>query len=111
MNTKFKDSFKTIRRFQINGIKCIQLSVFFNISVEKLTTLNHAFLSNTWYYLNKDGKVRTLNVSEVEYSISCKLGNKDVFMSVVEINDKLTPVFQPLDSKLEYVDLMGIPEY
>ena len=105
------NSLKTIRRFQIQGIKYTQLSIFFNVSAKHLTTLNHALLSNTWYYLSKDGKVRTLQIPEVEYSISCQLRKKDVFMSVVEINDKLTPVFQPLNSKLEYEDLMGIPEY
>ena len=105
------NSIKTIRRFQIQGIKYTQLSIFFNISANKLTTLNHAFLGNNWYFLSKNGKVRTIQVPEVEYSISCQLRKKDVFMSVVEINNKLTPVFQPLDSKLEYEDLMGIPEY
>ena len=105
------NSIKTIRRFQIQGIKYTQLSIFFNISAKHLTILNHAFLDNNWYYLSKDGKVRTIQVPEVEYSISCQLRNKDVFMSVVEINDKLTPVFQPLDTKLQYEDLMGIPEY
>ena len=105
------NSIKTIRRFQVQGIKYTQLSIFFNVSAKHLTTLNHAFLDNTWYYLDKNGKVRTIQVSEIEYSISCKLGKKYVFMSAVEINDKLTPVFQPLDSKLEYEDLMGIPEY
>ena len=105
------NSLKTIRRFQIQGIKYTQLSVWFNVSAKHLTTLNHALLSNTWYYLSKDGKVRTLQIPEVEYSISCQLRKKDVFMSVVEINDKLTPVFQPLNSKLEYEDLMGMPEY
>ena len=105
------NSLKTIRRFQIQGIKYTQLSIWFNVSAKHLTTLNHALLSNTWYYLSKDGKVKTIQVSEVEYSISCQLRKKDVFMSVVEINDKLTPVFQPLNSKLEYEDLMGIPEY
>ena len=105
------NSLKTIRRFQIQGIKYTQLSVFFNVSAKHLTTLNHALLSNTWYYLSKDGKVRIIQIPEVEYSISCQLRKKDVFMSVVEINDKLTPVFQPLNSKLEYEDLMGIPEY
>ena len=105
------NSIKTIRRFQIQGIKYTQLSIFFNVSAKHLTILNHALLANTWYYLSKNGKVRTIQVPEVEYSISCQLRNKDVFMSVVEINDKLTPVFQPLNSKLEYEDLMGIPEY
>ena len=107
------NSIKTIRRFQIQGIKYTQLSIFFNISANKLTILNHAFLDNNWYYLSKNGKVRTIQVPEpeVEYSISCQLRNKDVFMSVVEINGRLTPVFQPLDSRLEYEDLMGIPEY
>ena len=105
------NSLKTIRRFQIQGIKYTQLSVWFNVSAKHLTTLNHALLSNTWYYLSKDGKVRIIQIPEVEYSISCQLRKKDVFMSVVEINDKLTPVFQPLNSKLEYEDLMGIPEY
>ena len=105
------NSIKTIRRFQIQGIKYTQLSIFFNISANKLTVLNHAFLDNNWYYLSKNGSVRTIQVPEVEYSISCQLRKKDVFMSVVEINNKLTPVFQPLDSKLEYEDLMGIPEY
>ena len=105
------NSIKTIRRFQIQGIKYTQLSIFFNISAKQLTTLNHALLDNNWYYLSKNGKVRTIQVPEVEYSISCQLRNKDVFMSVVEINDKLTPVFQPVNSKLEYEDLMGIPEY
>ena len=108
------NSIKTIRRFQIQGIKYTQLSIFFNISAKHLiTTLNHTFLGNTWYYLNKNGKVRTIQIPEREYAISCQLGigKKNVFMSVVEINDKLTPVFQPLDSKLEYEDLIGIPEY
>ena len=105
------NSIKTIRRFQVQGIKYTQLSIFFNVSAKHLTTLNHAFLDNTWYYLDKNGKVRTIQVSEIEYSISCKLGKKYVFMSAIEINGKLTPVFQPLDSKLEYEDLMGIPEY
>ena len=105
------NSIKTIRRFQIQGIKYTQLSIFFNISAKQLTTLNHALLSNTWYYLSKNGIVRTVKIPEVEYSISCQLRKKDVFMSVVEINNKLTPVFQPLDSKLEYEDLMGVPEY
>ena len=105
------NSIKTIRRFQIQGVKYTQLSVFFNVSAKLLTTLNHAFLDNTWYYLNKNGKVRTIQITEIEYSISCQLRKKDVFMSVVEINDKLTPVFQPLDSKLEYEDLISIPEY
>ena len=105
------NSIKTIRRFQIQGIKYTQLSIFFNVSAKHLTTLNHALLTNTWYYLSKNGKVRTIQISEVEYSISCQLRKKDVFMSVVEINGKLNPVFQPLDSKLEYEDLMGIPEY
>ena len=105
------NSIKTIRRFQIQGIKYTQLSIFFNISAKQLTKLNHYLLDNNWYYLSKNGKVRTIQVPEVEYSISCQLRKKDVFMSVVEINNKLTPVFQPLDSKLEYEDLMGIPEY
>ena len=105
------NSIKTIRRFQIQGIKYTQLSIFFNIGAKQLTKLNHDFLDNNWYYLSKNGKVRTIQVPEVEYSISCQLRKKDVFMSVVEINGKLTPVFQPLDSKLEYEDLMGIPEY
>ena len=105
------NSIKTIRRFQIQGIKYTQLSIFFNISANKLTVLNHAFLDNNWYFLSKNGKVRTIQVPEVEYSISCQLRKKDVFMSVVEINGRLTPVFQPLGSKLEYEDLMGIPEY
>lgn len=105
------NSIKTIRRFQIQGIKYTLLSIFFNISAKHLTTLNHALLVNTWYYLNKNGKVRTIQIPEVEYSISCQLRKKDVFMSVVEINGKLTPVFQPLDGKLEYEDLMSIPEY
>ena len=105
------NSIKTIRRFQIQGIKQNQLSIFFNISAKHLTTLNHAFLDNTWYYLSKNGRVRNLQIPEAEYSISCQLRKKDVFMAVVEINDKLTPVFQPLDSKLEYEDLIGIPEY
>jgi len=105
------NSIKTIRRFQIQGIKYTQLSIFFNISANKLTTLNHALLDNNWYYLSKSGKTKAIQVSEVEYSISCQLRKKDVFMSVVEINNRLTPVFQPLDSKLEYEDLMGIPEY
>lgn len=105
------NSIKTIRRFQIQGIKYTQLSIFFNISAKQLTVLNHALLDNNWYYLSKNGKVRTIQVPEVEYSISCQLRNKDVFMSVVEINNKLTPVFQPLDCKLGYEDLMGIPEY
>ena len=105
------NSIKTIRRFQIQGIKYTQLSIFFNVSAKHLTVLNHALLANNWYYLSKNGKVRTIQIQEIEYSISCQLRNKDVFMSVVEINDKLTPVFQPLNSKLEYEDLMGIPEY
>ena len=105
------NSIKTIRRFQIQGIKYTQLSIFFNVSAKQLTILNHAFLDNNWYYLSKNGKVRTIQVPEVEYSISCQLRKKDVFMSVVEINGKLTPVFQPLDNKLGYEDLMGIPEY
>ena len=105
------NSLKTIRRFQIQGIKYTQLSIWFNVSAKHLTTLNHALLSNTWYYLSKDGKVKIIQIPEVEYSVSCQLRKKDVFMSVVEINDKLTPVFQPLNSKLEYEDLMGIPEY
>ena len=105
------NSIKTVRRFQINGIKHIQLSIFFNVSAKHLTTLNHALLGNNWYYLNKDGKVRTIQIPEIEYSVSCQLRKKDVFMSVVEVNDKLTPVFQPLATKLEYEDLMGIPEY
>ena len=105
------NSIKTIRSFQIQGIKYTQLSIFFNISAKQLTVLNHAFLDNNWYFLSKNGKVRTIQVPEVEYSISCQLRKKDVFMSVVEINGKLTPVFQPLDSRLEYEDLMGIPEY
>lgn len=105
------NSLKTIRRFQIQGIKYTQLSIWFNVSAKHLTTLNHALLSNTWYYLSKNGKVRIIQIPEVEYSVSCQLRKKDVFMSVVEINDKLTPVFQPLNSKLEYEDLMGIPEY
>ena len=105
------NSIKTIRRFQVKGIKHIQLSAFFNVSAWHLTTLNHALLSNTWYYLNKDGKVKTIQIPEIEYSISCQLKKKDVFMSVVEINDKLTPVFQPLATKLEYEDLINVPEY
>lgn len=105
------NSIKTIRRFQIQGIKYTQLSIWFNVSAKHLTTLNHAFLSNTWYYLNKNGKVKVLQIPEVEYSISCQLKKKDVFMSVISINNKLTPVFQPVNSKLEYEDLMGIPEY
>lgn len=105
------NSIKTIRRFQIQGIKYTQLSIFFNVSAKHLTTLNHALLDNTWYYLNKNGKVKTIQIPEIEYSISCQLRNKDVFMSVISITGKLTPVFQPLDSKLEYEDLIGIPEY
>ena len=105
------NSIKTVRRFQINGIKHIQLSVFFNVSVKHLTTLNHALLGNTWYYLNKNGKVKTIQIPEIEYSISCKLKKKEVFMSVVEVGNKLTPVFQPLATKLEYEDLINIPEY
>lgn len=105
------NSIKIIRRFQIQGIKYTQLSIFFNVSAKHLTTLNHALLDNTWYYLNKNGKVKTIQIPEIEYSISCQLRKKDVFMSVISINDKLTPVFQPLDSKLEYGDLICIPEY
>ena len=105
------NSIKTIRRFQIQGIKYTQLSIFFNISAKHLTTLNHAFLGNNWYYLNKNGKVMTIQIPEVEYSISCQLKEKDVFMSAVEINGKLTPVFQPVGKELLYLDLISIPEY
>lgn len=105
------NSIKTIRRFQVQGIKYTQLSIWFNVSAKHLTVLNHAFLDNTWYYLNKNGKVKTIRIPEVEYSISCQLKDKDVFMAVVDINDKLTPVFQPLNIKLEYEDLISIPEY
>ena len=87
------NSIKTIKRFQINGIKHIQLSAFFNVSAKHLTTLNHSLLANTWYYLNKDGKVKTIQIPEIEYSISCQLREKEVFMSVVEVGNKLILVF------------------
>lgn len=101
---------KSIRKFQISGIKHTQLCVFFNTGVNVMTDLNHALLDNTWYYLSKTGKVKTIQLKKSDYSVSCTVNNKAVFMSVVEINGKLTPVFQPLDSKLEYEDLISIPE-
>ena len=64
------NSIKTIRRFQIQGIKYTQLSIFFNISAKQLTVLNHAFLSNNCDYLSKDVKVKTIQVEEIEYSTS-----------------------------------------
>lgn len=102
---------KSIRKFQISGIKHTQLCVFFNTGVNVMTDLNHSLLDNTWYYLSNTGKVKTIQLKKSDYSVSCTVNNKAVFMTAIEINGKLTPVFQPLDSKLEYGDLISIPEY
>ena len=102
-------SIKTIRKFQIAGIKHTQLSVFFNAGVNVMTNLNHALLDNTWYYLSKSGKVKTTQVEKLEYSVSCTIRGKAVFMTAIEINGKLTPIFQPIKEKLVYEDLISIP--
>ena len=103
-------SIKSIHKFQISGIKHTQLCVFFNTGVNVMTDLNHALLDNTWYYLSKTGRVKTIQLKKSDYSVSCTVNNKAVFMTAIKINGKLTPVFQPIEKKLVYEDLIIIPE-
>lgn len=102
---------KSIRKFQIAGIKHTQLSVFFNASTNTKIYLSNTLSENTWYYLSKSGKVKTIQIEGVEYSFSCILNGKVAHMAAIEINGKLTPVFQPVGKEFLYVDLISIPEY
>ena len=98
---------KTIRKFQIEQAKLNQKAIWFNQVINSKTELNTALLGNTWFYLNKSGKVKEIEF-EPEFSMICNLNGKDAFMSLFDNRGVLTPVFQSL-KELEYNDLISCP--
>lgn len=98
---------KTIRKFQVEQAKLNQKSVWFNQVMNSKSVLNTALLGNTWFFLSKSGKVKSVEL-EPEFSMICKLNGKDAFMSVFEHKGVLTPAFQSLQD-LGYIDLISYP--